>query len=1008
MINLYTDISYSGLYKVLLKLLKQPSVNVFAENWIVVPNHSAKQWLQKAIAQDMGVCAQTKFIMPLSFNWEIIKNVAIQEYDINIFTKDVLRWQILDFLTQDNNYQFLKQDSILKNFHLAEKIAQTLLKYNDEHPETIAKWDDSIYQDVQHHNQWQVEMWQQLQDNLPTKSPVELLELFDAKIDFKQSPANIVLFATEQLSSLQKSTILKLSTNLDIHLFLTNPCPDDYWFDLKPAATKARNKLFNVDVADIIDVGNPLLSSLGYNKMALFDAFLQEDVDLIGLKNQCVGNNLLSSVKQDIYYLLENPDKCETDNSVKIHSCHNRKREIEVIKDEILSSLDDDTTLNPEDIIVVSTDINDYVQNIKEVFTYENSQYLPFHIDRVQLADNHYITALMQLLDSFNQEMTASIIYQILCQKSILQNFHINENDLPRIKNWILNSNIRNFYSKQQKLQLGYEARVGNTWQFGKSRWLAGYLAGEVDDNEYLSTYGDISGQEGLFSQCFEFLDLWYNYYCMAQEMKTPEKWFEFISRTCQNFLYNDLTDDYEKRILDQLENKFIKQTLNNQHEIPLVVVNSIVETVITENNYRSEGQIGIRFQSWENAFIVDAKLLIILGLNDGEFPKNQIKNDLDIFYKKPARLNKSTRQRDKNLMLTALTENTEKLIMTYVGFDAKSNESQPPSVILAELIGYLKQKTNGGFTIQEHKMHGYNKVYFNSEFNSYNLKNYQLAMNFYNQKQAKTEQNITLNKQVESQLSINNLMKFFVDPLNYFLKNHAEINHPIYEEVLQDTETYNPTGLESWKLKHEVFCRGKETAIKTGLISDNNYGKTILDKYDNSLGTLHQIADDIKLNNHMIELTLDEYKIFGNIELDKKQRLTTIYPSKASAKTICSHWIKHLCYQSNQPSFIHFEDKSFQIKPFENNTELLKQIMHKWQNSFNQPWLFCPNKIINTKVKNIGILTRKAYLLSFTQSNINFPSDGQVYFASQVEHYNEESDIENFIQPLLEVIELV
>lgn len=1006
MINLYTDISYKNLYANLLKILVEKSHPVFAETWIVVPNHSAKQWLQKSLARDLGVCAQIRFIMPLSFNWEIIKNVATQEHKINIFSKDVLRWQIYQFLLNDSKYQALKQNSAIKNFSLAEKIAQTLLQYNEEHPEVIAKWDGDVYE-VSEQDQWQVEMWLQLQDNLPTKSPVELLELFDPQTDFKQKPANIILFATEQLSSLQKATILKLAQEQDVQFLLTNPCPDDYWFDIKPEASKARSQLFNTEVADVIEVGNPLLSSLGFNKMALFDAFLQEDINLIERDNHYSGTNLFQSIKQDIFNLQQEPSKCKTDNSIKIHSCHNRKRELEVIKDDILKNLEHDNYLNPEDIIIVAPDINDYVPSIKEVFNQDNSQYLPFHIDRVQLADNHYITALMNLLESFKGEMTATVIYQLLSQTPILQKFNINENDLPRIKNWILKSNIRNFYSKQHKYQLGFEAKVGNTWQFGKNRWLAGYLAGNVENIEYLSTFGDIAGQEDIFSGCFDFLDLWYNYYLKVQNTQTPQKWFEIITEMCQCFLYNDLSDDFEKKILDQLENKFITQTLESQSEIPLVVVTAIVEVVITENNFRSEGQIGIRFQSWENAFLVDAKLIIILGLNDGEFPKKQIKNDLNIFSKTPARLNKSTRQRDKNLMLTALTESADRLIMTYIGFDSKNNEPQPPSVILAELISYMQQKTNQQFTIHEHKMHGYHKDYFSGSHSSYNQNHYQLAKSFYHQKNENIQPEVCLNKEFQQQISLNDLIKFFTDPLQTFLKNNAEINHTIFEDVLLDTETYNPSGLESWKLKQEIFNNGKSTACKTGIISDNKSGQSLINKYDNELKPLINLKKDKLLKSHIINIPICNIKITGHIEIDEQNSLTSFYPGKASTKYLCKHWIKHLCYLPNQPSFVYFQDKSFQFLPVENSRELLQFIIEKWQQSFNQPWLFCPPAYLKINTKGTDVKTKEAYLKSFNEDGFSFPTEGQIYFAQQVEDYNEELDINLFLQPMIEAIEV-
>ena len=1011
MINLTTDISYQNLYGNLLKLLIDKPGKLFAETWIVVPNHSAKQWLQKSLARDLGVCAQIKFIMPLSFNWEIIKNVANQEHNINIFTNDVLRWQIYDLLIQDSKYEFLKHDSHIKNFNLSEKISKTLLKYNDEHPEIIAKWDSEVYE-VSEQYQWQVEMWLQLQDNLPTKSPVELLELFNPEKDFNQQPAHIILFATEQLSHLQKATLFKLAQKQDVHVYLTNPCPDDYWFDIKPEAVKARRALFDSDIADIIEVGNPILASLGYNKMALFDAFLQDDINLMSNDNHYNGIELIGSVKQDIFNLNEQPKQCTVDNSISIHSCHNRKREIEVIKDQILDSLDADKNLNPEEIIVVSADINDYVEHIKEAFNPNAGQYIPFYIDRVQLADIPYVTALMQLQESFNLEMSASVIYQLLSQSSIQKKFNINESDLPRIKHWIQHSNIRNFYSKNQKLEMGYEANTGNTWQFGKNRWLTGYLAGDVDDQEYLSTYGDVAGQEEMFSSCFDFLDLWYNYYQKAQLIQSPQKWFEFITNMCGDFLYNELPDDFEKKILDQLENKFISQTLDNQQPVPLVVINSIIETVITENNYRSEGQIGIRFQSWENAFMVDAKMIIVLGLNDGEFPKKQIKNDLDMFMKSPARLNKSTRQRDKNLMLTALTENADKLIMTYIGFNPKSNEPQPPSIILAEFITYLQQKTSNKFKIYKHKLHGYHHSYFNansiSNINSYNPIHYTLAQSFYFPSETNKQNDISLKKETDYHVSLNDMCQFFSDPLDYFLKNNAQIKLQVNEDMLQDTETYEPSGLEMWQLKHEIFKHGQSSAYKTGIVSDNKSGQTVLNKAASEIVPLIELNHDKKLRKCAVELTVANFKVLGHVDIDHQQSLVSIYPGKASTKSLCKHWIKHLCYQSQKASFAYFENKSFKIEPLINNQELIHSILMKWQQSFNKPWLFYPPAYLKILAKEVKLKTKKEYLKQFIADDFNFMSEGQKYFADSLENTNDEKDTTQFLQTLIDVTEII
>lgn len=1005
MIKLYSDKSYQHLYVRLLKLLIENN-SVFQETWIIVPNHSAKQWLQKSLAKSLGVCAQIKFIMPLSFNWEILKNVVTSDSTINIFSNDVLRWHIYQLIIESDDFKFLKNDSAIENFNLAEKIAQTLLKYSDERPELINDWDNGLFK-LNAGQEWQAEVWIKLLSILKEGSPVQLLQKFDAKTNFKQKPNKIILFATEQLTSFQKDTILKLGQHQDIHLLLSNPSPNEYWFDSKPSAAIARDKLFNSELAYLNDVGNPLLANLGYNKMAIFDAFLNHDIEfnISSLQKKPNVNSLLSSIKNDIFELIEN-SKTAVDDSIKIHSCHNTLREVEIIKDEILSLLDNDKNLNPEDIIVVSPDINEYVFAIKEVFNYTlegDSPYVPFHIDRVQLADNNYITSLMNLLHSFNGEMTAPVIYELLSQSIILEKLNMTEDDLPRIKTWIIDSNIRNFYSASEKRELKYEAKIGNTWNFGENRWLSGYLSGESDDTPFLSTFGDIAGQEQLFTQTFNFLSLWFKAYKVSQKDHSPQKWYVFIKNLCRDFLYNDFDLDFEKQITQLLENKFMQQTLEVQAEVPLTIINGIVETVITENNFRSEGQIGIRFQTWENAFVVDAKVLIIMGLNDGEFPKKEIKSDLDIFNNLSPRLNKSSRQRDKNLMLTALTENIEILIMTYIGFDPKTNDPQPPSVLLADMINYLEIKTNNQFKVHFHNMHGFNKNYFSGNCSSYNTQQYQLAQSYYKKHIPVQEDTSQLNLKPETDISLKSLMKYFTDPLDFFLKNRANINLHIYEDIIQDTETYFPSGLESWELKNQIFKHDQSTAAKTGLVSDNKSGQSLIRKYINELNPIQILAHDLDLQTHMIELELSGFKIFGSIQIDKKQQLTSIYPSKVSTKNICKHWIKHLCYQSGQTSYVHFEDKSIEFAPLENSKELLLAILDKWQQSFKSPWLFCPASSIKFTTKIFDVKARKDYLKQFIETDNSFPSEGQKYFFNQIEAYHEQVDIDQFIKPLIE-----
>jgi len=139
---------------------------------------------------------------------------------------------------------------------------------------------------------------------------------------------------------------------------------------------------------------------------------------------------------------------------------------------------------------------------------------------------------------------------------------------------------------------------------------------------------------------------------------------------------------------------------------------------------------------------------------------------------------------------------------------------------------------------------------------------------------------------------------------------------------------------------------------------------------------------------------------------------LIDIIPSSANGKRICIHWLNHLCYQiqnQQQDSCAYFEDKKLKFTGTNNAADLLNSILLKWQQSHQKPWLFCTHKLLNSKqVKALKLYPQQVYLKSFVESRQTFPSEGQKYFYPLVKTYNNNSDIEDFLQPILEAVEYI
>ncbi|MCB1595871.1 MAG: exodeoxyribonuclease V subunit gamma, partial [Xanthomonadales bacterium] len=511
-----------------------------------------------------------------------------------------------------------------------------------------------------------------------------------------------------------------------------------------------------------------------------------------------------------------------------------------------------------------------------------------------------------------------------------------------------------------------------------------------------------------IFIRFFRFLDLWYLCYEQSLSDKTLVMWFEFVESICEDFLYSDFDEELKLKIIKIARTCFCEQTQNCEFELPLSVIKAVLEKALADNDIRYEGKIGIRFQSWKNTFIEDAKVLIIMGLSEGEFPGNDTKNDLDIFKNKLPQLNQSKRASDKNLMLTALTSNLDKLVLTYIGYEQSTNEIIPASTVVEDLVTYLKQKTNDVFAIQHHFMHGFNQHYFSKEQQSYILNNFKLAKKYYQKSPIDKNTDIRIDKTLETVISIHQLSEFFSNPLDFFIENVAELQLKIYSNELKSTETYQPDKLEEWKLKSHIFQHDIEIAKKTGLLADSPLSHNYYNKFSKELYSLSEKYQQTEIHSQDIELNFEEFKLYGVVHLNDKNQLVDFKTGKAKGKYIIKHWISYLCYQPESESYLYFEDKIVKFNPIQNAPELLSIILEKWRLIHQQPWLFHPAAMVNVRTNDIALATEIAYYNSL-KGNERFPAtEGQRYFLQQLLDYDYQSDVEEYIKPLLESIELV
>ena len=137
------------------------------------------------------------------------------------------------------------------------------------------------------------------------------------------------------------------------------------------------------------------------------------------------GNSpLLRRIQQDIHQFSSpglSGSPAPADPSLQIHNCHSPAREVEVIHDVLLDALDTDTALGPEDILVMTPDLDTYVPFIGSVFNPDGAapsdvnHQLPFNIvDRNPRGEMPYLDALFRVLDTAGTRLTAPKLLDLM------------------------------------------------------------------------------------------------------------------------------------------------------------------------------------------------------------------------------------------------------------------------------------------------------------------------------------------------------------------------------------------------------------------------------------------------------------------------------------------------------------------------------------------------------------------------------------------------------------------
>lgn len=870
--HIYRANRVESLLESLAEVVRTPLASPLAPECIIVQSKGMATWLAMQLSDRFGVWANPDFPHPRQFVQRVLRATLGEEGDlVQRYSRERLALVIcalLDDYRRDPDFSpltsYLADAPLSKKLQLARQIAHLFDQYAVYRPEMILAWEEGENLAFGHalaEDLWQPKLWRQLVAQLGCCSPARLMlrarqALAAGVIPFPHLLApRVSLFGIDTLPTVYLGIMGELAQILPVHFHLFSPA-EGYFADIRSRA-EAHRALARLpagqDETDLyLEVGHPLLASMG-GMARDFQEVLENEVSYLETGEQYTAHGapqtMLEVLQNDILQLRHRSPAdgnasprilARDDASLHIHACHSRLREVEVLQDQLLALLQDDPALAPREIVVMLPEVSAYAPLIEAVFglSPEDRRFIPFRIaDRSLLSGAPLIEVFFRFLHMASGRMPASEVLELLACEAIQQNFGISSEDLPKIRLWVEKAGIRWGIDELHREAMQQPKERQNTWRFGFDRLALGYAVRA--DGAFLGEvlpYEEIEGQAaelaGRFIHYCETLFAAADKLGSAREL--PE-WQRVIHDLLAALFPEDSPQAWQlQKTRDNLA-RIVLEAKDAGFNQPLDLNGLVIllkEKLSGQATAQGFLEGGLTFCGMLPMRSIPFKVVCLLGMNDGEFPRIEHPQSFDLIARYPQRGDRAKRNDDRYVFLEALLAARERFLVFYLGNTLRDGKELPPAVVVEELIDSLAEsfrlapessepgasfaehrKRMGERLVVRHPLQPFSRRYFSgteARLSSFAAE-YCLAA------QAREAGVRTRHAFLQAPLppvscgpisiSLPELSRYWQHPVRWFLENRLGLFLQEKSRELQDREPIHLDSLEKYQLSRDLLA---------------------------------------------------------------------------------------------------------------------------------------------------------------------------------------------------------
>ena len=575
-----------------------------------------------------------------------------------------------------------------------------------------------------------------------------------------------------------------------------------------------------------------------------------------------------------------------TDDTVQFHGCYSPIRQVEALHQTLLHLFQRDPELQPRDVLVMTPDIEAFAPLVGAIFEQGRERPLasasnpqeegapwvagkdgpwgaagapkiPYRVaERSMRRTNPVAEVLLGALGlaAPGTRLSASAFLDLLAVEPFRKRFDITAPEVETAREWIQESGIRWAVDAADRAAHDQPALAQNTWRFGLERLALGVAMADrgdrlfdVDPDRAADPHGLVpfDGLEGGSVLLLgKVMDAWTTLIDEVSQLRGAKTLGDWLRRVLGDPNATAGSPAFAGTLGRLTDASGASAWLDARVRAALVELQDAAE----QSGVTRELTVGAFAQALAGRFEVASgatsvqtgavtfaamvpfrsvpyRVICLLGMDEGAFPRNPGRLHFDLTHRKPRVGDRDPRDEDRHLLLEAILAARDHLLIFWNGRDVRTNERKAPAVPVGELREVIDssfpatpERSASAALTREHPLQPFSPGNFMPgaplSYNRLLMRGAACALNperqapvFFDPREEEPPCGDQPAKPVE-EISLDELCRFFKNPPRYLLNRGLNLHLWDDVEVVEDREPVDPGQVDDGNITRALLAQ--------------------------------------------------------------------------------------------------------------------------------------------------------------------------------------------------------